>query len=116
MSQFMLLLHESPTGFTDLSPERMQEVIGDYQAWAGRMSEEGRLGPHQKLKDEGGRWLTGFGSELKVVDGPFAEAKEVIGGYFIIDADGYDDAVELTREHPHLKYGGRVELREVDPV
>jgi hypothetical protein len=47
------------------------------------------------------------------VDGPFAEAKEVIGGYFVIQAADYAEAVRLSTECPHLRYGGRIELREI---
>jgi hypothetical protein len=49
------------------------------------------------------------------VDGPYAEAKEVVGGYFIVEADGYDDAVALCRDCPHLAYG-RIEVRQLDRV
>jgi len=45
-----------------------------------------------------------------------AEAAEVIGGYFAVSADSYDDAVKLAAECPHLKYGGRIELREIEPT
>jgi hypothetical protein len=48
------------------------------------------------------------------VDGPYAEAKEVVGGYYQIEAESYAEAIELCEDHPHLKYGGRIEVREVD--
>jgi hypothetical protein len=49
-----------------------------------------------------------------VLDGPFSETKEIIGGYFAIQAEDYDEAVSLAGECPHLDYGGLIELREVD--
>ncbi len=52
----------------------------------------------------------------RATDGPFAEAKEVIGGIFTIDADSYDEAVEISKDCPHLKYGGWIEVREVEPT
>jgi hypothetical protein len=49
-----------------------------------------------------------------VIDGPFTEATEVIGGYFVISAADYAEAIEISRDCPHLRYGGRIELREIE--
>jgi hypothetical protein len=53
---------------------------------------------------------------MRVVDGPYSEAKEVLGGYFLVEAADYDAAVELSRDCPHLRYGRRIELRQVDEI
>ncbi len=116
MSQFILLLHENPQSFAELSPQEIQTVVGEYSAWREQVAGEGRLAGGNKLRDEGGRWLTGGNGDIRVVDGPYSEAKEVIGGYFLIKAGDYDEAVEVSRDCPHLRYGGRIELREVDPL
>lgn len=116
MAQFMLLLHESPNDFAGLSPEEIQRVIGEYTAWRVKLQEEGRLAGNLKLKDEGGRLLSRKGDRVEVVDGPYAEAKEIVGGYFLIHAADYDEAVEISRGCPHLVYSQMVELREVDPI
>ena len=52
--------------------------------------------------------------QVRVTDGPYAEVKEVVGGYFLIRASSYDVAVEIARTCPHLRYGGRIEVRQVD--
>ncbi len=116
MAQFMLLLHESPTDFSSFSPEEIQRVIGEYTAWRLRLEEEGKLAGGLKLKDEGGRELSLENDRVRVVDGPYAEAKEVLGGYFLIEAADYDEAVEISKGCPHLEYGSRIVLREVDPL
>jgi hypothetical protein len=116
MAQFMLLLHETPADFADLSAEEIGKVIREYTGWADKLRSEGRLVGSNKLKDDGGRSLTAPGGKLSVVDGPYAEAKEVVGGYFIVEAAGYDEAVALSKDCPHLKYGGRIELRQVDSI
>ena len=116
MSQYMLLLHESTTDFADLSAEDIQQVIGEYVAWRNSVAEKGKLVGGAKLKDEGGKSLTMTNGALRVTDGPFAESKEVIGGYFTIFADDYDEAVAITETCPHLKYGGWIELREIEPT
>ena len=85
-------------------------------AWSQKLGAEGKLVGGQKLRDEGGRHLSGYNGDFRVTDGPFAEAKEVIGGFFSITAADYDEAVEISKECPHLKYGGRIELREIEPT
>ena len=116
MSNFMLLLHERPSDFADLAPSEVQRIITEYSSWREGLMSQGRLTGGQKLKDEGGRVLALNGGEVRVVDGPFAEAKEVMGGFFIIEAADYDEAVEISRTCPHLKYGSRIEVREIDPI
>ena len=48
-----------------------------------------------------------------MIDGPFPETKEIIGGYFVIEAVDYDEAVELAKSCPHIDFG-RIEIRQVD--
>ncbi|HEX2092900.1 MAG TPA: YciI family protein [Longimicrobiaceae bacterium] len=116
MAHFILLLHESPANWADVTPEEMQQVIEKYRAWSQRLVETGKLAGGHKLRDEGGRSLARRNGSVEVTDGPYAEAREVIGGLFVIEADGYDDAVETARDCPHLEFGGRIELREVEPT
>lgn len=116
MPNYMLLLHQTPIDYSQLSPEQIQAMIGDYVAWRKNIEAAGRLVGGEKLSNEGGRHLTGSNGDLRVTDGPYTEAKEVIGGYFAISAADYDEAVETCRDCPHLKYGGRIELRQIDPT
>ena len=116
MPNYMLLLHEQPMDYSQFSPEQIEAVIGEYIAWRKQIEADGKFVGGEKLKDEGGRHLAGTDGDFRVTDGPFAEAKEVIGGYFTIAANDYDDAVEISKTSPHLKYGGRIELREVESV
>jgi hypothetical protein len=116
MAQFMLLLHENPSEFADLTRKQMESVIAEYQAWGQRLASEGRLVASHKLTDDRGRHLGKRGSEILVTDGPFAEAKEVLGGYYIVKAASYDEAVEIAKSGPHLRYNGRIEVRKVDLV
>jgi hypothetical protein len=113
MGQFILLLHENPASFADVSPEEIQRVIGEYSAWREALEKRGRLLGANKLADEGGKSLSAGDGQVRVVDGPYAEAKEVVGGYFLIQAADYSEAVEISTGCPHLRYGGRIELREI---
>jgi len=115
MAQFMLILHYEPSAMKrDISPAEMQSVIAEYSAWAGKMATAGRLKGAQKLKDEGGKQVSMANGKMRVVDGPYAEAREVISGYFVIEADNYAHALELVQDHPHLKYSRKIDIREVD--
>jgi len=116
MSQYILLLHEAPSDFSNFSPEEVQQIIGEYVAWRNKIKNEGKYVGSNKLKEEGGRRVSMRNGDARVVDGPYAEAKEVMGGYFIVDAANYDEAVEISKGCPHLKYNGWIEVREIDPV
>jgi hypothetical protein len=113
MAQFMLILHETPGSFAKLSPTEIQGILEKYGAWTGQLAASGKLVGGQKLKDEGGKLISKAGDRLTVVDGPYSETKEVIGGYFVVKAADYDEAVRIASESPHLPYG-RVEVRQVD--
>jgi len=114
MSEFLLILNENPSGFAGLSMDEIQRTLSEYIAWRASLEAADRLIGANKLTEDGGRVLTVRDGQVRVNDGPYAEVKEVVGGYFLIRASSYDDAVEIARTCPHLKYGGRVEIRQVD--
>ncbi len=114
MRDYLMLLHDHPAQMGDISPAEMQAIIERYNAWAGTLAAQGRMAHGAKLADEGGKHLRRDVRGVTAVDGPFAEAREVIGGLFIIKAADYDEAVRLASECPHLETGW-IELREVDP-
>lgn len=112
MSQFMLFIRngDEPNEF---SPEQIQQAIQRFSAWAKKLREQGKLIAAEKLKDNEGLLLSARNGQI-VVDGPFAETKETIGGYFIIEAGNLEEAIEITKECPALSHGGKVELRAVE--
>ena len=117
MTRFMLLLHESTTGAEGLAPGEIQAIIARYSAWADKLMAEGKHAGGEKLADDGGgRHLVGAGASLQMTDGPYAEAKEVIGGFFAIHAADYDEACRIAESCPHLEYGGRIEVRQFDEL
>jgi len=116
MSEFVVLLRENPSVLAKLSPAEMQEVVRKYGAWFAKLGATGRLKVAKKLTDEGGHVLRGKRGDIVVSDGPFAEAKDVVAGLFIVDAASYDDARSLLNDCPHFDYQGWVELRQIDPM
>ena len=79
------------------------------------MAAQGKLVSGEKLRDGEGRVLQGEGKGGKVTDGPHSASKEVIGGFWILQADSYDDAVKLASDSPHLKFGS-LEVREIEEM
>lgn len=113
MPKFMLLLHEAAGEFAALSPTEMQAVFERYNAWGKALADKGAMRGGEKLGDEHGRWLKRGPKGVQISDGPFNESKEIIGGYFAIEADDYDTAVALAQDCPHLDHGW-IEVRRVD--
>lgn len=116
MSQYLMILHDSTTAMAAISPAEMQAIVERYMRWSAKLGEAGHLRGGNKLRDGSGRHLSGFGGKMVIRDGPFTEAKEIIGGYFLIEAESYEQAVALSADCPHLELGGRIELREVEPT
>ena len=114
MPKFVLLLHDIGR-FDNLSPDQMQAVIQRYIAWRAKVQKDGRSVMGHKLHDGEGRVMRGSGTSMKVTDGPYAEAREVIGGLFVIEAATYDEVVDLAKDCPHLDFGA-IEIRQVQPT
>ena len=107
MPQFVLMLRD--TGFpTDISPEEIQAIIARYGSWMAKVQAKG-----QKLYDGEGRVVVRKDGGLAVTDGPYVESKEVIGGYFLVEADDYDAAAKLVDDCPHLDFGS-IEIRRIE--
>jgi hypothetical protein len=112
MPQYMLLLyHDNPAGFQQLSPEEMQKAVEKYMAWRHKPFTV----DSNRLTEDAGKIMRSQGGKPRVTDGPFSEAKEVLGGYYTIEAANYDEAVKRTLDHPHLEFGGVIEVRQVYP-
>jgi hypothetical protein len=118
MPQFMLISQDSseiPEGF-EITPEIIQAIIQKYGDWADKLQKSGHLLSLNKLREEPGKNIRGMGADQVVTDGPYAETKEIIGGYWIIQAANYDEAVKLASDCPSLEFGSRIEVREVDEL
>jgi len=109
MPQFMLLLHGDPQVWARLSPEEMQKATEKYMAWTKKSFTRDA----HRLTDEPGRVLRSANGQIRATDGPYSETKEILGGYYTIEAADYDEAVRLARENPQLEYGGTIEVRHV---
>src|SRR5438046_6290128 len=93
-----------------LSPEELQKVTDNWMAGVSSLTEKGKAVAGNPLEREG---KIVSGKARIVSDGPFAESKEAIGGYFLLDVATMDEALAIARECPGLPYGIRVEVRPV---
>src|SRR4051794_17326680 len=109
MSQYLLLLYQDSSGMQSVSPEEMQNAIEKYIGWAQRPY----VKQSQRLGADTGRVIRANGGKPHATDGPYSETKEVLGGFYLIEAGSYDEAVKLAMDHPHLEYGGTVEVRQL---
>lgn len=93
-----------------LSPQQLQDRMGKWFAWNNKMEEQGILKGGDALHSAA---KTISGPDRIVSDGPFAESKEIIGGYYIVSANDFDEVVEIAQDFPDYDLGGTVEIREV---
>lgn len=91
------------------TPEEIQDAIDRFYAWHEQAVADGTMKPGQRLATAG-RLVT----RTKVVDGPFAEVKEVVGGYWFIVARSLDEAAALARQNPCLACGLELEVCPVE--
>lgn len=105
-----MLLFRGNAWLKNLSSEDKQKVTNEWMAWFRRLMNEGRAIAGNPLESEG---KIVSGKNRVVSDGPFAESKEAIGGYFLLDVATMDEAVAIAQECPGLPYGARVEVRPV---
>jgi hypothetical protein len=97
-----------------LSPEEMQQVASQWMTWFNGLKDQGKVTAGAPLEAEG-KIVSGKGGRI-VADGPFAESKEAIGGYFLLNVDSFDEAVSIAQNCPGLSYGVKVEVRPVAEV
>lgn len=113
MADFLFIYRGGNKTESEMSMEEMQEYMGKWFAWIGEGMEAGWItNPGDALQPEG----RVVDADHVITDGPFAESKEIIGGYSVIAADNIDAAAELAKGCPGLTTGGKVEIRPLAKV
>ena len=106
-----MLIFRGTDWYQGLSPQEMQQVADKWMAWFKRLTDEGKAIAGNPLEREG-KIVSGKNGRV-LSDGPFAESKETIGGYFLLAVKTLDEAVVIAQQCPGLQYGIRVEVRPV---
>ena len=93
------------------SPQEMQSVMQLWMAWMQDLATRGHMKDRGQPLDPAGKVVKG--AQRTVSDGPFAEAKDLVGGFTLVEARDIDEAVQLSHGCPILEGGGSVEVRPV---
>src|SRR5215212_8092545 len=111
MKEFLFLFRGGDGATLQQSPERWQEHMQKWMVWMGDLKDRGKLIGAQPLTMTG-KIVTG--SKKVVSDGPYMEGKEMVAGYLMCHAAGYDEAVEISKGCPILEFeDGTIEIREI---
>jgi len=112
MTEFMMIFRNDYNPSFKPTAEQMQASIKEWQDWMGGIAAQGKFSSTNRLSSEG--------KTLKpnkvIVDGPYAEIKEIVGGYLVVKAGNLDEALKLAEGCPILNIGGHVEVRTVIPM
>lgn len=111
LPRFLLLLYEGPE-YRDIPPGREAERVREYGRWAAERGALGQLESGEKLSDDGGLRIETDGSVSSTP--PSSETR--LTGFFMIRAPDDRSALEIARTCPHVRYGGSIVIREIDPT
>jgi hypothetical protein len=109
MKDFMFIFRGAADQY-QFSPEEMQKHMHKWFTWVEELKAKNIYVSGEALTPEG---KTVKGAKSLVTDGPFAESKELVGGFFVIKAKSYEEATEIAKGCPDLPLDGSVEVREV---
>ncbi len=109
----MFLFRQPQNVFNDVKPEDMQAMFKKWDDWKGGIAAQGKLVSHGNRLSREGKVLKSGGL---ITDGPFVEIREMLGGFIVVRADSFEEAVTLGHGCPALDNGGSVEVRSVVTV
>jgi hypothetical protein len=104
-----ILLYRSDEWYNKLSHEELRKLMDQNKAWIERLTAQGKVKPGRALERRG-VIVSGTNGRF-VTDGPFAESKEAIAGYLVLDVRTMDEAIAIVQSSPGLAYGGSIEVR-----
>jgi hypothetical protein len=107
-SPYLLIFREPPETYAKLSPEQRQKLLEQWNAWYDGLAAAGKVQHGQPLEPQG-RVVTAN----RVVDGPYAESKEAVGGYFLLTVASLEEATAIAQRCPSLPFGMTVEVRPI---
>jgi hypothetical protein len=110
MKKFLLLLHEDIEKMSELSPKEMGELVNAHMDWSTKLAESGHLISGDGLQEKG---VLIQGKDSVIKDGPYLESKELIGGYYLVQADNLENIVQIAKDCPCHLWGGTTEIRPI---
>lgn len=111
--RYMILIYGKESDWEAVPEERVHEIMAAYNAYTEKLREAGVLISADELNVVAtAKSVRGVGG-TSVVDGPFVDTKEALGGYYLIDAPSEAEALKWAKQAPTMMHGGGVELRPV---
>jgi hypothetical protein len=110
----MLLFRDSDDNYAEMTPPQKEELMAEWKTWYDDLVKRGKVQHAHPLVGTG-RLVSGARGE-RIVDGPFAEAKETIGGYFFLNVEDLEEATTIAQGSPNLKHGMVIEVRPVSTL
>ena len=112
--QYMLLIYNDEQAWASLAEDERNAIVGEYFALTDELREHGSFvaGAPLQPTTTASAVRVRDGEQL-VTDGPFAETKEALGGYYLLEADDLDAAIEIAARIPAARLGGAIEVRPV---
>jgi len=110
---YMLLIYGEESLWAKLTPDQLSQEMGAYMAYTQELAKSGKLVAGDELQPVAtAKTMSLMGGKQSVVDGPFAETKETLGGYYLINVDTIEEALAWAEKCPGARYG-RIEVRPV---
>lgn len=110
MKKYLILLHDDIQIMQQFSPKEMEELVNSHMAWAEKLGKLGHLISGDGLEENR---VQICGKDSIVKDGTFLESKEMIGGYYLLQAKDLPTVIELAKDCPTHLYGGTTEIRPI---
>ncbi len=110
MAKYLYLFRGGDDNMAALSPEESQEHMQKWGAWMQGLAEKGKLVDGLPL-NKSGKVVEQAGEIIH--DGPYTEGAEMVGGYLIVNAETFDEALEISKGCPIYESGGSTEVREI---
>jgi hypothetical protein len=110
MTEYLFLVRGGDAMKADMSPEQMEKTMGKWIAWIQQLEKAGSFKAGEPLKPEG---KVIRGKKQVLTDGPYAESKDLVGGFLIIEASSLAKATEIAKQCPIYEVDGSLEVREI---
>ncbi|MEL6695479.1 MAG: YciI family protein [Bacteroidota bacterium] len=111
MNEFMMIFRHVPDAAYEPSPKELEAEMKKWQDWIGGIAAQGKFVSTNQLTYEGKT----VAPDGMITDGPYAEVKEVVGGYVFVKAASLEEAIDMTAGCPMFDHGGTVEVRKIMP-
>jgi hypothetical protein len=113
VARYLFLLHREDANLDCLTQTERDSLMSNFVAWTQSLKARGQLAAVERLTPDGGSTVRKK-RDVVVVDGPYAEMRELVSGLYIVEAKDQDEANRIAGECPLIAIGGSVEVRAID--